>query len=109
MSMLSNVSLHMSLIADLEKRSKMHADIAADMAEKAKNMLAYAQCHCQHEFVKPPAAYAHEGDICKHCKVNAQYARQHRLNWLAMENAGTAPWGPRFRMPKVKEADATSN
>lgn len=102
MPMLSNVHLHMSLINDLEVRAKQHADIAADLATKAKNMRDYAQCHCAHEFIKAPAAYAHEGDLCKHCNVNSQVARQKRLDWLAMENAGTAPWGPRYRAPQAK-------
>lgn len=109
MPMLSNVHLHMSLIADLEQRSKQHADISADLAQKAKNMLDYAQCHCAHEFQKPPAAHAHEGDLCKHCGVNSMVAREKRLKWLAMENAGTAPWGPRFKMPMSEKPVLLSN
>lgn len=111
MPMLSNVHLHMSLIKDLEVRAKQHADISVDLATKAKNMLDYAQCHCEHEFLKPPAAYAHEGELCKHCGVNSMVAREKRLKWLAMENAGTAPWGPRaitFRSTSSREHSVDS-
>lgn len=95
MPMLSNVKLHMELIADLKKRGATHIEIGKDMEMKAQAMLAYAQCHCEHEFIKPIAAYAHEGGNCKHCGVNEQYAPTARRTWLAMEDAGTAPWGPR--------------
>lgn len=95
MPMLSNVKLHMELIADLKLRGKTHIEIGKDMEEKARNMLAYAQCHCEHEFSKPLPAFVHEGGNCKHCGVNEQYAPTARKNWLAMEANDTAPWGPR--------------
>lgn len=96
MPMLSNITLHMELIADLKLRGTNHIAIGKDMEEKARNMLAYAQCHCEHEFSKPLPAFIHEGGNCKHCGVNEQYAPTARKNWLAMEADGTAPWGPRI-------------
>lgn len=102
MPMLSNVKLHMSLLDDCQKRGEQHVQIGKDMLENAKNMLAYAQCHCAHEFIKPLPAYAHEGGVCKHCRVNELYAPTARKTWLAMENNGTAPWGPRGNVRPVK-------
>lgn len=95
MPALSNMKLHMDLIADLETRGKQHIDIGNDMLRKSQNMLAYAQAHCDHDWIKPLPKYAHEGGVCKHCKVNQLAAADHRKRWLAMEDAGIAPWGPR--------------
>lgn len=108
MPMLSDVKLHMELIADLKKRGKSHIEIGKDMEMKAQAMLAYAQCHCEHEFIKPPPAYAEEGGTCKHCNVNEQYAPTARRTWLAMEAAGTAPWGPRGNERPAKTRSLTA-
>lgn len=95
MPAISNMELHMSLVADLERKAQQYLDTSNDMKRKAQNMLAYAQAHCEHEFTPPLPAHAHEGGVCKHCKVGELFAVQHRKQWLAMEANGNAPWGPR--------------
>lgn len=95
MATIVDVKLSMALIKDMASRGATHAEISADMLTKSRNMLGYVQAHCDHEFTPALPVNAHEGGVCKHCEINELYAAQHKRQWLALEEAGIAPWGAR--------------
>lgn len=91
----SDIQAIVSLALDSKTRGSSFLTTGKDLLRKADGMLGYAQAHCDHEFVPPPAAYAHEGGCCKHCSIMEAYAAQHKKQWLALEAVGKAPWTPR--------------
>lgn len=103
-----DIQLIVTLALDSKQRGTNFIATGQDLLRKADGMLGYAQAHCKHEFEAPPAAYAHEGGTCKHCAINEQYAAQQKRQWLALEEAGLAPWLPRplaKRPAKTKSFD----